>query len=100
MTIKKLFLILFCFAFTNIYAQNKMTKTKEAIIASVENHKNNLIKISDDIWALAETAFEENKSAEISSKRMLRKQGFKVDTRRCRYAYSFCSNLWIRKTCN
>ncbi|MEW2921897.1 amidohydrolase [Muricauda sp. ANG21] len=48
----------------NLTAQ-KLTKDKKAIIASVENHKENLIMLSDSIWALAETAFEESKSAEL-----------------------------------
>jgi aminobenzoyl-glutamate utilization protein B len=43
----------------------KMTKNKKAVQASVEKHKAALIKISDSIWAAAETAFEESKSAEI-----------------------------------
>ena len=42
-------------------------KTKDAIIASVEKHEANLIKISDEIWALAETAFDEHKSSKILS---------------------------------
>ncbi|MDF0708404.1 amidohydrolase [Flagellimonas okinawensis] len=48
----------------NLSAQ-KMTKDKKAVVASVEKHKENLIKISDSIWALAETAFEESISAEL-----------------------------------
>lgn len=42
-----------------------MGKNKQAVVASVENHKENLIRISDSIWALAETAFNESKSAEV-----------------------------------
>jgi len=74
----KLFLVLFCFSVSLAFSQNKMNKTKKAIITSVENHKQNLIAISDEIWALAETAFEENKSAEILAA-YAEKQGFKVD---------------------
>ena len=48
----------------NLSAQ-KMTKDKKAVVASVEKHKENLIKISDSIWALAETAFEESISSEL-----------------------------------
>ena len=48
----------------NLAAQ-KMSKDKKAVVASVEKHKENLIKISDSIWALAETAFEESISAEL-----------------------------------
>ncbi|WP_420399396.1 amidohydrolase [Flagellimonas sp.] len=43
----------------------KMNSTKKAIVASVENHKENLIKLSDSIWEYAETAFNESKSAEV-----------------------------------
>ena len=43
----------------------KLTSNKKAVIASIENHKEELIKISDSIWALAEIAFEEHNSAEI-----------------------------------
>ncbi|WP_228237458.1 amidohydrolase [Allomuricauda sp. M10] len=48
----------------NLAAQ-KMTKDKNEVVASVEKHKENLIQISDSIWALAETAFEESISAEL-----------------------------------
>ncbi|WP_108424679.1 amidohydrolase [Flagellimonas amoyensis] len=58
--------ILFLLALTawNLPAQ-KMTKNKKEVIASIEKHKENLIQISDSIWALAETAFEESISAEL-----------------------------------
>ena len=69
---------MFCFAISTTFGQGKLTKNKEAIIASVEKHKANLIKISDEVWALAETAFEENKSAEILAS-YAEQQGFTVD---------------------
>jgi len=78
MTFKNFIQLLFCFVFTFSYAQNKMNKTKKAIIASVENHKDNLIKISDDIWALAETAFEEHQSSKILAD-YAEQQGFQVE---------------------
>ncbi|NJB35446.1 amidohydrolase [Croceivirga sp. JEA036] len=43
----------------------KVSKNKQAVISAVENHKEHLITLSDSIWALAETAFEESKSAEL-----------------------------------
>ncbi|MBT8306887.1 MAG: amidohydrolase, partial [Maribacter sp.] len=43
----------------------KMNSNKKTLVASIEKHKSELIKVSDSIWALAETAFEEHKSAEI-----------------------------------
>ena len=48
----------------NLTAQ-KMSKDKKAVVASVEKHEENLIQISDSIWALAETAFEESISSEL-----------------------------------
>ncbi len=51
----------------SLYPQ-KISKNKKAVIASVENHKENLIKISDSIWTFAETAFNESKSAEVLAK--------------------------------
>ncbi|MEE9364479.1 MAG: amidohydrolase [Cellulophaga sp.] len=56
----------------------KMNKSKKAIIASVEKHKTELIKISDSIWGLAETAFEENESARILAD-YAEKNGFIVE---------------------
>lgn len=51
---------------------------KEKIIASVEAHKESLIDISDEIWALAETAFEESKSSELLAS-YAEQQGFSVE---------------------
>jgi aminobenzoyl-glutamate utilization protein B len=42
-----------------------MSKQKKEIVASIERHQDKLIEISDSIWALAETAFNETKSAEL-----------------------------------
>lgn len=77
MKIKSALTVAFCFLISNTFAQNKMNSTKQAIIVSVEKHKANLIKISDDIWALAETAFEETKSSKILSD-YAEEQGFTV----------------------
>jgi aminobenzoyl-glutamate utilization protein B len=55
------FLFIFCLSLSG----QKLTNNKKAIIASVEKHESELIKISDAIWALAETAFEETASSEI-----------------------------------
>nr|WP_299381774.1 amidohydrolase [Allomuricauda sp.] len=57
-------LLLFGLLTVSLSAQ-KMNSTKKAVIASVENHKENLIKLSDSIWEYAETAFNESKSAEV-----------------------------------
>lgn len=63
---KKIGIFLFLMMFMPFLGHSqKMSKNKKAVIASVENHKENLIKLSDSIWALAETAFNETKSAEV-----------------------------------
>lgn len=56
----------------------KLSKNKKAIIASVEKHEQALIEISDNIWALAETAFEETQSSKILAD-YAEKQGFTVE---------------------
>ncbi len=58
-----LFIGLFLISIT-IHSQ-KLNAAKKAIIASVENHQAELIKISDSIWGLAETAFEEDISSKV-----------------------------------
>lgn len=58
-------------------AAQKLNSNKKAVIASVEQHKEALIKISDSIWALAETAFKESKSAEVLAS-YAEKNGLKV----------------------
>ncbi|MDC6405426.1 MULTISPECIES: amidohydrolase [Maribacter] len=62
---KKFLVLACCFGLINVVQGQKMSKDKKAVIASVENHKEQLIKISDSIWALAETAFEETESSRI-----------------------------------
>lgn len=78
MKINKYLIVMFFFAINTSFSQGKLTKNKEAIIASVEKHKANLIQISDEVWALAETAFQENKSSKILSD-YAEQQGFKVE---------------------
>jgi len=78
MTTKK---ILFALALLTVgmsFSQAKLNKTKEAVLASIENHTSNLIQISDAIWHLAETAFEENQSSKILAD-YAQSQGFKVE---------------------
>ena len=43
----------------------KIPKDKKQLIASVENHKEELISISDQIWANAEIAFQETESSKL-----------------------------------
>lgn len=75
---KTRYLILgFLFLSLGMNAQ-KISKNKKAVIASVERHEAELIRISDEIWALAETAFEETKSSEILAI-YAESQGFTVE---------------------
>ena len=62
----KRILIVFLLVFISspLIAQ-KIGKNKRAAIAKIEKHEKELIRVSDSIWALAETAFEETVSAEI-----------------------------------
>ena len=75
-----LFRSLFALLFASFFAANaqRLSKHKKAIIASVEKHERELIAISDSIWALAETAFEEHQSARILAD-YAESQGFNVE---------------------
>lgn len=73
---KSSYLLLLMLVGAPLYAQ-KMNSNKKAIIASVENHNAALIGISDSIWAIAETAFEEVRSSEILAD-YAEKNGFTV----------------------
>jgi len=60
-----------------IQSQN-LTKNKKQLVQSIEKHEANLIEISDKIWNLAETAFEEIGSAKILAD-YAEEQGFTVE---------------------
>lgn len=68
-------LIIFC---QLISKSQDIKQLKDKAIASVEAHKPALINLSDEIWALAETAFEETKSAELLAS-YAEQQGFSVE---------------------
>lgn len=55
-----------------------LTKNKKELQKIITKHQNNLIEISDKIWSLAETAFEETSSSKILAD-YAEKQGFKVE---------------------
>jgi aminobenzoyl-glutamate utilization protein B len=59
-----------------LQSQN-LTKNKKQLLQSIEKHEANLIEISDKIWNLAETAFEETASAKILAD-YAEEQGFTV----------------------
>ena len=71
-------LILCLLVFQVTTAQKKLSKNKKALIASIEKHQKELIRISDEIWAHAETAFEETESAKILAD-YAEAQGFTVE---------------------
>ena len=63
--IRHIFLGLTVLLVSSTAVAQKLSREKKAIIASVEAHQEALIAISDSIWALAETAFEEHESSRI-----------------------------------
>ncbi|RLD20037.1 MAG: amidohydrolase [Bacteroidetes bacterium] len=69
-------LVVLC-TFSTTIAQ-KWTGNKEAVAASVDAHAQDLIAISDQIWAYAETALEEVKSAKALAD-FAESQGFTVE---------------------
>ncbi|MCC1484283.1 amidohydrolase [Winogradskyella immobilis] len=78
MKVNQLLAIAFVILSSISFAQKKLNKTKKAIIASIEKHESNLIEISDGIWAAAETAFAEDKSAKLLAD-YAEAQGFTVE---------------------
>ena len=62
---------------TSVLAQ-KIKANKKAVLATVEKHEKALTAISDSIWALAEEAFEEEKSSKILAD-YAEKNGFTVE---------------------
>lgn len=62
---KKIFFLLFGLTATLPVVAQKMTASKKSVVQSVEAHQDELIAISDSIWALAETAFQETGSSKI-----------------------------------
>ena len=66
-------------ALTVIYKTDQdLNKLKSEIVNSVEKHSENLINISDEIWELAETAFNEHESSKILSD-YAEKNGFSIE---------------------
>lgn len=63
---------------TQLSSAQRLNKHKKEVIASVEKHESALIAISDSIWALAETAFEEHQSSRILAD-YAEQQGFSVE---------------------
>jgi len=62
----------------NAFSQGKISKNKKAIINSIEEKKEKLIEISDNIWEAAETSLEEFKSSKYLSD-YAEQNGFSVE---------------------
>jgi aminobenzoyl-glutamate utilization protein B len=61
---RNLYILLFTIFATNLIAQKqKNNSNKSAVIQSVDKHQKELIDLSDQIWAYAETALKEFKSS-------------------------------------
>lgn len=61
---KKLLILALFLSTVNMWSQ-KISKTKKAAIATIEEKKADLITISDKIWAAEEIAFQESQSAKL-----------------------------------
>ena len=73
------FIILALVTISEISGQRKkLPKFKQAVIESVESNQSDYIELSNQIWAMAETAFEETESAEVLAA-YAEKQGFEVE---------------------
>ena len=84
-SLKKVALFVLLFTICTLQSQ-KLSKNKQALVQSIEKHQNALIEISDKIWQVAETAFEETESSKILSD-YAEKQGFTIRLSRpaCRF---------------
>ncbi|MBC8399704.1 MAG: amidohydrolase, partial [Flavobacteriales bacterium] len=70
--------LLFIFSINLNFSQSKTSDINQDIFNSIERHSSNLISISDEIWKLAETAFNEHKSSKILAD-YATKNGFSVE---------------------
>ena len=68
-------LLVVCSAFSQ--KKTKLTPNKDAVLKSIEKHEKELVRLSDQIWAFAETALRENNSAKVLAD-YAEAQGFKV----------------------
>ncbi|TVZ55756.1 aminobenzoyl-glutamate utilization protein B [Lutibacter sp. Hel_I_33_5] len=75
---KQILILVALFLSVQFLQAQKLTKNKKSLIKSIEKHQNALIEISDNIWQLAETAFEETQSAKILAD-YAEKNGFTVE---------------------
>jgi aminobenzoyl-glutamate utilization protein B len=76
---KQLIVLLFLYSISllSFSQQNKLSVNKQAVLASVEKHRSELIRLSDQVWAFAESALRETQSAKVLAD-YAEAQGFKV----------------------
>ncbi|MEN8798038.1 MAG: amidohydrolase [Flavobacteriaceae bacterium] len=75
---KKILLIALLFTMGVPMAAQKLKGNKKAIINSIDGHRQELIQLSDAIWAHAETAFQEAESSKMLAD-YAEANGFKVE---------------------
>jgi aminobenzoyl-glutamate utilization protein B len=74
----KFLLLPFLFlSYLSIAQQTNLSPNKKAVLASVEKHQQELIRLSNQIWEFAETAMKETKSSKVLAD-YAQEQGFKV----------------------
>jgi aminobenzoyl-glutamate utilization protein B len=74
----KFLLLPFLFlSYLSIAQQTNLSPNKKAVLASVEKHQQELIRLSNQIWGFAETAMKETKSSKVLAD-YAQEQGFKV----------------------
>ncbi|MEP7320157.1 MAG: hypothetical protein ABI921_15480, partial [Panacibacter sp.] len=62
----KILLVVLLFLSKVLHAQKQVASVnKNAVLASVEKHKQELINLSDSIWSYAELAMKETRSSKI-----------------------------------
>ncbi len=77
MRLTLLYLSLLCTCGPALLTAQKIPDAKARIIASVEAREDKMIEMSDKIWSLAETAFEETESAKLLAD-YAEREGFRV----------------------
>ncbi|MGI8599919.1 MAG: amidohydrolase [Chitinophagaceae bacterium] len=76
---KKYFFLLLILSFaTTTFCQTALSKDKQQLLKIVDHHEKELILLSDQIWAFAETALTETKSSKVLAD-YAEKNGFKVE---------------------
>ncbi len=73
-------LLLLCFLSNLAFSQpaKQLSPNKQAILSSIGAHRSDLIRLSDQVWAFAETALREYESAKVLAD-YAEAQGFRVE---------------------